>query len=71
MSVINNMNESKLKHKIKPKLSDTEQKKWRSGSQWKVAVQEISPRSIPMQGIKSVLINATENELNAKVNQNS
>ena len=40
--------------------------KSRSGSQGKVAVQEISPRSIPMQGIKSVLINATENELKRK-----
>ena len=67
MSVIININESKLKHKGKPKLlSDLEQKKSRSGSQGKVAVQEISPRSIPMQGIKSVLINATENELKRK-----
>ena len=33
------------------------------GHMEKVAVQEISLRSIPMQGIKSVLINATENEL--------
>ena len=32
----------------------------------KVAVQEILPRSIPMQGIKSVLINVTENELKRK-----
>ena len=32
----------------------------------KVAVQEILPMSIPMQGIKSVLINATENELKRK-----
>ena len=35
-------------------------------SQGKVAVQKISPRSIPMQGIKSVLINATKNELKHK-----
>ena len=47
-------------------LSDLEQKKWRSGSQGKVAVQEISPKSTPMQGIKSALINATENELKHK-----
>ena len=67
MSVIINMNESKLKHKGLPKLSsDLEQKKSRSGSQGNVAVQEISPRSIPMQGIKSVLINVTENELKHK-----
>ena len=44
-------------------LSDLEQEKSRSGSQGKVPVQEISPRSIPMQGIKSVLINVTEKEL--------
>ena len=30
---------------------------------------EISSRSIPMQGIESVLINVTENKLNAEVNQ--
>ena len=47
-------------------LSDLEQKKSRSGSQGKVAVKEISSRSIPMQGIKSVLINVTENELKHK-----
>ena len=58
MSVIIYMNESKLK--------DLEQKKSRSASQGKVAFQEISPRSIPMQGIKSVLINGTENELKRK-----
>ena len=34
-----------------------------SGSQEKVAVQEIAPRSIPMQGIKSVPINVTKNDL--------
>ena len=67
MSVTIYMNESKLKRKGQPKLlSDLEQKKWRSWSQGKVAVQGISPRSIPMQGIKSVLINATENELKRK-----
>ena len=48
------------------KISDLEQKKSRSGSQRKVAVKEILSRSIPMQGIKSVLINATENELKRK-----
>ena len=36
------------------------------GNRGKVAVQEISTRSIPMQGIKSVLINVTENELKRK-----
>ena len=67
MSVIIFMNKSKLKRKGKPKLlSDLEQKKSWSGSQGKVVVQEISPRSIPMQGIKSVLINVTENELKRK-----
>ena len=67
MSVFINMNESKLKHQSWPKLlSDLEQKKSRSRSKGKVAVQEISPRSIPMQGIKSVLVNATENELKRK-----
>ena len=64
MSVFININESKLKHKGLPKLlSDLEQKKSRSGSQGKVAVKEISSRSILMQGIKSVLINVTENKL--------
>ena len=43
-------------------LSDLEQRESRSGSQGKVAVKEISSRSIPTQGIKSVLINVTENE---------
>ena len=63
-SVLINATENELKRKGSPKLlSDLEQKKSRSGSQGKVAVQEISPRSIPMQGINSVLINATENEL--------
>ena len=63
-SVLINATENELKRKGLPKLlSDLEQKKWRSGSQGKVKVQEISPRSIPMQGIKSVLINVTENEL--------
>ena len=67
MSVIIYMNESKLKRKGWPKLlNDLEQKKSRSGSQGKVPVQEISPRSIPMQGMKSVLIKATENELKRK-----
>ena len=67
MSVIINMNESKLKCKGQPKLlSDLEQKKSRSGSQGKVAVQEISPRYIPIQGIESVLINAPKNELKRK-----
>ena len=47
-------------------LSDLEQEKSRSGSQGKVAVKEISSRSIPMQGIESVLINATENKLKRK-----
>ena len=66
-SVLINATENELKHKGKPKLlSDLEQKKSRSGSQRKVTVQEISPRSINMQGIKSVLINATENELKHK-----
>ena len=54
-----------MKHTIKI-LSDLEQEKSKSGSQGKVAVQEISPRSIPMQGIKSILINVTENELKHK-----
>ena len=49
MSVIINMNESKLKHKGLPKLlSDLEEKKSRSGSQGKASVKEISSRSIPM-----------------------
>ena len=47
-------------------LSDLEQEKSRSGSQGKVAVKEISSRSIPMQGIESLLINATENKLKRK-----
>ena len=47
-------------------LSDLEQEKSRSGSQGKVAVKEISSRSIPMQGIESVLINAVENKLKCK-----
>ena len=47
-------------------LSDLEQEKSRSGSQGKVAVKEISSRSIPMQGIKSALINATKNKLKRK-----
>ena len=38
-------------------------KKSRSGSQGKVTLKEISSRSIPMQGIESVLINVTENKL--------
>ena len=67
MSVIININESKVKHKGWPKLlSDLDKNKSRSGSQGKVAVQEISPRYIPMQGIKSVLINATEIDLKHK-----
>ena len=71
MSIIINMNESKLKRKGEQKLlSDLKQKKSRSGSQEKVAVKEISSRSIPMQGIQSVLIDATEKNLNTKVNQN-
>ena len=57
-----------MQHTVKI-LSDLEQEKWRSGSEGKVVVQKFSPRSIPMQGIKSVLINATEN-LNAEINQN-
>ena len=51
-----------MQHNVKI-LIDLEQEKSRSGTQGKVAVQDISPRSIPMQGIKSVLIDATENEL--------
>ena len=47
-------------------LSNIEQKKSRSGSQGKVIVKDISSRSIPMQGIKSVLINVTENKLKRK-----
>ena len=47
-------------------LSDLEQEKSRSGSQGKVEVKEISSRSIPMQGIESVLINVTENKLKLK-----
>ena len=66
-SVIINMNESKLKRKGKPKLlSDLEQKKSRPGSQEKVAVKEISSKSINMQGIKSILIKMTENKLKRK-----
>ena len=38
----------------------------RSGSHRKVAVEEISSRSIPMQGIESVLINVTKNQLKCK-----
>ena len=57
-SVLINETESELKRKGYPKLlSDLEK------SQGKVTVQEISPRSIPMQGIKSVLINVTEKKL--------
>ena len=65
MSVIINMNDSKLKHIGSPKLlSDLEQKKSRSGSQGKVADKEISSRSsITMQGIESVLVNVTDNKL--------
>ena len=63
MYVIIYMNESKGKPKL---LSDLEHKKSRSGSHGKVAVKEISLRSITMQGIKSVLINVTENELKHK-----
>ena len=71
MSVIINMNESKLKRKGKPKLlSDLEQKKSKSGSQGKGAVREILSRYIPMKGIKYVLINVTKNGLKRKVNQN-
>ena len=63
-SVLINATENELKRKGWPKLlSDLEQKRWWSGSQGKVAVQEISPRFIPMQSIKSVLINVTESEL--------
>ena len=40
--------------------------KAKSGSQGKVAVKEISSRSIPMQGIKSVLNNVTNNKLKVK-----
>ena len=47
-------------------LSDLEQEKSRSGLQGKVAVQEISPRSFLMQGIKYVPIYETENELQPK-----
>ena len=54
-----------MKYTIKI-LSDIEQEKWKSWSKWKVAVQEISPRSIPLQGIKSEMIIATENELKRK-----
>ena len=62
-SVMINTTKNELKRRGKSKLlSDVEQKNSRSGSQGKVADQEISPRSIPMQGIKSVLINAAENE---------
>ena len=48
-------------------LRDIEKKKSRSGSQGKVAVTEISLRSIPMPDIESVLINLTENKLKPKV----
>ena len=66
-SVLIDVTENKLKHKGKPKLlSDLEQKKSWSGSQGKVAVKEISSRSIPIQGIESVLINVTENKLKRK-----
>ena len=37
--------------------------KSRSGSHRKVAIKEISLRSIPLQGFESVLINVTENKL--------
>ena len=40
--------------------------KSRSRSQGKVAFKEISSRSIPMQGVESVLINVTENKLKPK-----
>ena len=48
MSVIINLNESKLKRKGYPKLLSClgKKKSW-SGSQGKVAVKEISSRSIP------------------------
>ena len=49
--------------KINQNYKVTLNKKSRSGSQGKVSVKEISERSIPMQGIKSVLINVIENEL--------
>ena len=63
-SVMINATKNELKRRGKSKLSSyLEQKNSRSGSQGKVADQEISPRSIPMQGIKSVMINAAENEL--------
>ena len=38
-------------------------KRKRSGSHRKVTIKEISSRSISLQGINSVLINVTENEL--------
>ena len=67
MSLIIHMNESKLKRKSSQKLlSDLEWKKSWSGSQGKVAVKVISSRSIPTKGIKSVLINGTENKLKSK-----
>ena len=66
-SVLNNVIENELKCKCYPKLlSDLEQKNSRSGSQGKVAVKNISSWSIPMKGIKSVLINVTENKLKHK-----
>ena len=62
MSVIINMNDSKLKRKGSLKLlSDLEQEKSRSHRN--VAIEEISSRFIPMRGIESVLINVTENKL--------
>ena len=67
MSVIINIMRANLNTKVNPKLlSNLTQKKSRSGSQGKVAVKEISSRYIPMQCIKSVLINVTENELKRK-----
>ena len=67
MSVIIYMNESKLKPKGQPKsLSDLEQNMSRSGSNRQVAIEEISSRSIPMQGIESVQINVIENKLKHK-----
>ena len=64
MSVIISMNESKLKRKGRPKLlSDIEQKKARSGPHRKVAVEEISSRSINMQSITSVIIDINKGKL--------
>ena len=66
MSVLINVTKNELKRKGLPKLlSDLEKKSW-SGSQGKVTVKKISSRTINMQGIKSVLINVTENELKRK-----